>query len=397
MKFKGYLFLARKSFFQKKVNIINILLMTLSIVLIVFVSSFSKTMTNFISNQVNNHINNRVLIVENKDNNLNTIISNYSFIASELEYLSHVKTLKEEEIILIGVPKDFIKVKDGSGLNNNNEMICPASFYLGNNSEEINEDFTNNLLEGNTLINESITLLSTNYKQDYKIVGTYDQNTYTYGEYNICFTAQSNIEKIKTEEYNQFLNECAIDNADCASLEENYNDAYIMLKDSLDIDKTIEILEEQGYLVTKLIGIDLSSIDFITNVFLSISIIICLIVFIIMLLTNNKFVTYNKKNNLIFKTLGYSDNILIKIGYLEAIIFSAITIFISLIIILPSYFYLNDLYAVEVLTGATITISSFSIILSCILVLAVSLLSQYISIKNQVSNSIIEGLSDNEI
>ena len=130
MKFKYYLFLAKKSFLQKKINILNIFLLVISMTTIIVVSSFSKTFTNLIDNQVNGNINYRILLVHNITNidELNDI-ENIDYVADYNSYSHYVTTEKGESLNLIGVPDNYLKILKGNNLSDVEErytMICPS-------------------------------------------------------------------------------------------------------------------------------------------------------------------------------------------------------------------------------------------------------------------------------
>lgn len=399
MKLKYYYFLARKSFFRKKINIINIFLLVVSMTMMIFISCFSKTFSNLINNQINGNINHHILIV-NDSNNVNDLnmLDNIAFVADYNSFSHYVTTEKGESIILIGVPNDYLKINEGKNLNEveeKNVMICPSEFYLGDAPEEYNKEFLNKLKDGKKLINKKFKLKSLNYEEEYKIIGLYDVNSYTYGEYNICFTKQENVANINNKEEIQLREECNSEVENCDSIG-NYGTSVIIVKDVNEIDKTKSLIESKGYFVSKLVNIDTNGIDFITTFFTTLAIIVMIITFIILLVSNNKFIQYNKKNNLIYKALGYDNNILIKVNYFESIILTIISEIITILVCFVLYYYFSNIFIVEIKTGCPFLISYESIFISLLMVLIISLLSVYLSIKNN-NNSIIGEFTDEEI
>ncbi len=399
MKFKYYLFLAKKSFLQKKINILNIFLLVISMTTIIVVSSFSKTFTNLIDNQVNGNINYRILLVHNITNidELNDI-ENIDYVADYNSYSHYVTTEKGESLNLIGVPDNYLKILKGNNLSDVEErytMICPSQFYLGADSESYDKSFLNNLHDGNEFLNKSFILKSLNYEEKYKIIGIFDVNSYTYGDYNVCFTTQNNILEIYKKEIEQYKKECDSEKEDCSSIGVS-NSAIVVVSNTNELDNTQKIISDMGYLVVSLGKIDTTGVDFIVNVLIVIALIVMVITFIILLVYNNKFIQYNKKNNLIYMALGYDDKKLIKVNYLESCILSIISFLITLLICFIIYIVLNNIFIADIKTGCPICISYFSILMSFIFVLFVSLLSIYISLKNS-DNSIIGGFVDEEI
>lgn len=393
MNFKNYYFLAIKSLYGKKSSILNIFFMVLSMFIMVFVLSFAKTYNNLITNQVNNNINNHILIInEEIDKNKIKDIQNIKYITNYTSYKHSVKLNDNNNINLIGIEDDYLKIENGKNLKDTLEkqvMICPTLFYLNveDNYEEID-----NFKNGNDLINKEFTIKSTDYNETYTIIGTYDANKYTYGEYNICFTRESNVSLIYEREIESIKKQCEQENRKCNIYS---NSTMLIVEDVTKINETKQELENRNYNVSKLIEIDTTMINTITTIFLIISIIIMIINFIILLIANNKFIKYNKKNNLIYKTLGYSDSILVKVGYLENIIITILSFILTTIIVIVTYIIIYNILYLDIKTGLEIKISYISFILSFIFSLFTSLLSQYLLVKN--NGSIIEELNDNEI
>ena len=399
MKFKYYIFLSSKSFFYKKTNILNIFLFVLSMTMIVLVSSFSKSFNNFINNQIYGNINSHILLVNDiEDKDDLSDINNIKYMTDSNTFSHYVKTKNNETIKLVGVPDDFLKIINGKNFSDVLEdevMICPSEFYLGNNPEKYDKDFLKNIHSGKELINTSFILESINYQKDYKIIGMYDINKYTYGEYNICFTKEKNIKKIYTKEIEKIKEECNKEGNNCDYID-NYNSIILVVKDINKIDETQKEIQAKGYMTMKLSNIDTSGIDFITTILLIVSISIMIVNLSILIISNNKFIQYNKKNNLIYKSLGYSNKILTKVNYLESIMLSIVCFAISIILWFVLYKIINNIFSTDIKTGFQICISYLSIIYSFISVLLVSLLSVYISI-NKKNNSIIKEFDDGEI
>ena len=399
MKFKDYFFIARKNFFHKKINIVTIFLLVVSMTLIIFVASFSKTFNTFVENQINGNINHHVLLVSNHADKLElSDIDNVAYTTKFNSYIAYVESENGEEITLIGVPDNYLEVLNGKNFNdvsNDNVMICPAQFYLGSSPEQYDEEFIKNLKDGEDYIDKTFILIATNYSEEYKIIGTYDVNKYMDGEYNVCFTKQENITVISNREIEYLKQECDNSEDDCGEVVAS-DTTIIVVKDVKKIDNTIEQLEKKGYVVRALMEFDSTGLNFFSLILILISIVVLTVTFIIILLYNNKFIQYNKKNNLIYKAMGYSNNILININYLEYIILSFVSLLITIIICIILYNILYYIFIVDIKTGCPIYISYFSIIFSFAISLIISFLSVHLSISNN-KKAIIEELSDEEI
>lgn len=400
MKFKYYLFLAQKSFFNKKINIINTLLLIISTIMIVFVLSFYKTFDSIIDNSLNNDINHRILLVHNIDDNLDlSQIGNVVFQTSFDHFSKYVDTNNDDSLVLIGVPDNYLEVNFGQNLFEVKEkhvMICPTQFYLGKDPEKFNQDFLDNLHNGTDYLNKSLVLQSDNYKENYKIIGLYDVNKYTYGEYHNCFTRQSNIIDIANAELEYMKQECNDEEQNCDNITSSGSTTLLVLNDVNKIDETKRSLQQKGYVVTQKATIVSSEINFFIIIVTVMIIGVIIITFVIMFIYNKKSMQYNKKNNLIYKALGYNNNILIKINYLEAIILSIVSLIISLIVCCIIYVTISHIFVVDIETVSPIYVSYFSFILSFVISLIISFLSIYFAI-NKNTNSIIEGITDEEI
>lgn len=399
MKFSYYFLLALKSFFRKKINIVVILFFVISMTMTVFVSSFSKTFSTLINNQVNGNINYKLLIIseEIKDKSIFKNISNIGYIIDYNSYGHYVTTEENFTINLIGVPMNYINTIYGKGFEQIDEktMICPSSFYLGSNPEEYNQEYLEKIKDGKDVLNKTFTLNSVNYREKYNVVGIYDVNKYMYGEYNTCFTTEKNIQEIFDKEIESYKKDCNPETHDCDSIGVSTS-SIVVVDDITKIENVQKEIEKMGYMVRRYNAIDTQGIDFITNVLYTISMIIMVIIFIILIVSNNKFIHYNKKNNIIYKSLGYENSILIKINYIESIIISMISFAITIIAVVLLYNIFSNIFVVEIKTGCQLYISYESILFVFFLSLIISLLSTFLSLKNN-NNSIIKELSDEEL
>ena len=274
----------------------------------------------------------------------------------------------------------------------NKVLICPANFYLGDNPEEFNEEFLTKIHNGVNYLDKFFTITSNLYKEKYKVIGIYDENKYSYGEYNVCYTRQDNILEIYNSN-RKYIEELCEDDTNCNIQEPLQMIVVVNNYDNIsDIEKQIQ---NMGYQTTRISDVNTTGIDFIILILIVISVFILITTFIILLISNNKFIQYNKKNNLIYKQLGYDKNILIKINYLESIIITFVSFIISIIICLVLYITVSNNYGAQIKLQMPLCISYLAIIISFLLTLGISLLSWYLAIKN--NNSIIGEFCDAEI
>lgn len=404
MKLKYYVFLATKNLFHKKSNILTILLFSVIMSMIIIVSTFSKSFTNLINNQINGNINYNTLLVNNIksiDELKNDFKNNDKilYIADYNTYSRYVGNENNDVLILKGVPNNFIDVIKGANFSEVQEdkaLICPSKLYLGKNPETFDEEFKQQLINGEQYINKNMTIKSNTYKETYKIIGIYDVNKYSYGEYNVCFTQQNNILDIFDADMRYANKKCEEDNLNCQNIN-NSKSAIIVIDNNKNILEIENELKSKGYNSYSKIGeVNTSGIDFIVKIAILIEVMILIVAFIITLVLNNKFIQYNKKNNLIYTSLGYDKNVLIKINYLETIIATIISFILSIIACLILYFFITNNYGANIQLTMPISISYTAIILSFIISIFVSLLSIYLAIKNN-KNSIIGDFGDNEI
>jgi len=288
-------------------------------------------------------------------------------------------------ISLIGVPNKYISTIYGTNdFNDSHSLICPSRFYFGEDPEEYNHEFMKNIKEGKDYLNRTLSINSINYQEEYQVVGIYDVSNYSFGEYNVCFTSQSNIKEIHTKEEEYYKQECEKDSFSC--VDSTDNNGGVVLVDQLDnIESVTEAIESKGYYTSVVMEYNTEGIKTLNEILLTISIIV----------SSNKFIQYNKKNNLIYKALGYSNKVLIKINYLENIIRSIISFLITILLIILLYVLIMNIFSAHIKLGYSIDISYSSIFVGFLAMLGISLLSCYISLRNN-GNCIIEELVDEE-
>lgn len=401
MRLKYYLFLTVKNFLHKKINILNVCLLTLVITMTIVSLSFSKTFFRFIDNLINGNMNHNVIIVKRVDSieKLKKSLSDNKSVVYVENYNSfnqYVTANNNFELELIGISDNYLEILYGQNLNNTLEekvLICPSKFYLSANPEEYDKNFLRNLKNGKEYLNDLINIKSEGYDENYKIIGIYDVDKYTYGEYNVCFTKKENIDEIYMNYVMELKTICEQENTICS--ESSFKQAVVIVDNIENVTEVEEQINNLGYMTSRKSKVNTDGIDFLTFTLLLISISIFIVTFIILLISNNKFLQYNKKNNLIYKTIGYDTKILLKINYLEAIMLSIISFVIATILCFIIYFILFYNFSAEIKLQMPISVSIFSIILSIMLTLGVSLLSTYLAIKN--NKSIIGEFSDVEI
>ena len=199
MSLKYYFLLSIKNFFRRKINYLNILLLSISILLIVFSFSFSKTFTEYIDNQINGHIDHHIVTATNMEDNKSfnyNSIEGVEFV-SDFNYLrAFVDTSNNEEIILVGFPESYLKKITNKEINDSKVLICPSRFYLGKGTNNSPKKIVDNIQDGKDFVNKKMNILSDDYNEEYTVIDAYDVNKYTYGEYNICFTLEDNTREI---------------------------------------------------------------------------------------------------------------------------------------------------------------------------------------------------------
>lgn len=257
MKFKYYIFLASKNLFHKKISILNILLLVIVITMLIIVSSFSKTLKNLINNQVNGNLKHKIILVnrlESEDKlalNLENI-EGISYLANYNTYSQYVSTNNGEILSLIGVPDDYLTILNGKNFDETDEnkvLICPANFYLGDNPEEFNEEFLTKIHNGVNYLDKFFTITSNLYKEKYKVIGIYDENKYSYGEYNVCYTRQDNILEIYNSN-RKYIEELCEDDTNCNIQEPLQMIVVVNNYDNIsDIEKQIQ---NMGYQTTRI-------------------------------------------------------------------------------------------------------------------------------------------------
>lgn len=321
------------NFKKNKINILFILLMFLLSVSMISGLSFYKNIVDMWNDNIKksydfNLVNitgddNLVLLADNIKNNEHVTDVFYGG-----EFISYAYSDKfkndnlDGNISLIGTISGTKKIKYGSDLKNDYDLICPSIFFPDSKaySGKYNR---NNIIDLKNFIGDSIILKYIDkYDVTFNLVGIFD-SSYDYSLVDTCYISHETMDKLNTKYQNDVVNK---------------NSLFVLLDDINNLNKVFD--KYHGLEITKVKTIDTEVGD--TILFIS-SIVILILMILTIFLTyyiTERRILNERKNIAIYKICGFSNKIIKKIFYFE----NFIILFISLIMsILISYIIINKL------------------------------------------------------
>lgn len=368
-----------KSFKNDKSIYKKVIILSIAIILLIIVFSFTKSMNMYIENGIKQDLSYKTLYID-PDSNTNSIS-----LINKIKEIKHVSDafidnysditvysndfIKNGSIQLVRYSEnDSINYISFNGVNLENQIICPKNFYPKNNIDNINKK---DIIKMNKYLNKNIDIYYYTYNNDesknvnydtLKIVGIYDNNTNIIDE-NICYAHKNLIEKIYNKSY------------------ENYNQdnitpsIFIRVDNIKNIDFVKEKLNDLGYESSSLVLINSKFINFVNVASFLIGIFIILFLIIIINFINKKNISDKSKIINLYRCFGYTKNDITKILYIENGYISLISICISIIftflifIILKITIYYNPF----LFSKFPIIYNYFAIIISLIIIFVINI------------------------
>ena len=339
-----------KSFKNDKSIYKKVIILSIAIILLIIVFSFTKSMNMYIENGIKQDLSYKTLYID-PDFNTNSIS-----LINKIKEIKHVSDafidnysditvysndfIKNGSIQLVRYSEnDSINYISFNGVNLENQIICPKNFYPKNNIDNINKK---DIIKMNKYLNKNIDIYYYTYNNDesknvnydtLKIVGIYDNNTNIIDE-NICYAHKNLIEKIVKEKLNDL-----------------------------------------GYESSSLVLINSKFINFVNVTSFLIGIFIILFLIIIINFINKKNISDKSKIINLYRCFGYTKNDITKILYIENSYISLISICISIIftflifIILKITIYYNPF----LFSKFPIIYNYFAIIISLIIIFVINI------------------------
>ena len=357
----------------------KVIILSIAMILLIIVFSFTKSMNMYIENGIKQDLSYKTLYI---DPNFNT---NSISLINKIKEIKHVSdafidnysdiTVYSNDFIKNGsiqlvryFENDSINYISYNDVNLESQIICPKNFYPKSNIDNINKK---DIIKMNKYLNKNIDIYYYTYNNDesknvnydtLKIVGIYDNNTNIIDE-NICYAHKNLIEKIYNKSY------------------ENYNQdnitssIFIRVDDIKNIDFVKEKLNDLGYESSSLVLINSKFINFVNVTSFLIGIFIIIFLIIIINFINKKNISDKSKIINLYRCFGYTKNDITKILYIENSYISLISICISIIftflifIILKITIYYNPF----LFSKFPIIYSYFAIIISLIIIFVINI------------------------
>lgn len=363
-----------KKYFKKSINIKTVIILIIVSIITITILSFNNTIDNYINKGIMEDIKYRTFFVdtdvnENNDQVINKI-SKIEHIISAVEDTAYSTILNISSndkslvgsIILKGTNTNAISnIIAGRTIENNNEIICPVNFYPDENldNKKIN---INKLINMNDYLGEKInanfsqiidfdTMKKNIVTMDLKIVGVY-RNNENYVDENTCYSSYELIQNIYDE---------STKNID---LSHQHNSIIVQIDNLNNFDKVHSDISDLGYELTSMVQLNTDLFNTI-DTFAKISTIFFLIIVILFLNYFNKKNFNDKlKENYILKCIGYNEDDIIKLSYIEGLLTVVISSTISLMIIYILLFCIRMFFSMHpfLLGKVTIVVQNSSIL-----------------------------------
>ena len=343
----SYFNLVRKNIKHNKIKRREIIILTMSLLLVMIVFSFKFSINEYINDGIKNDIAYRTLFIDInpyvftdseevvdllKDiNHVDDAFSNeYYSTVLYIEQLGNVKMNQHSNsFFIIGVNENTLPVvKYGRKIENDNEIICPINFYPSDNIDDIKKIKRDSIIKMTKYLNSDIKAEYYIYEMDgesieekinLKLVGIYENN-YSYIDENVCYASRNLIKEI----YNT-----AYQNIDFSGI---YSSINIQVDSISNIDYVRSKVESLGYNVSQALSL---KENFINSIIIGSYLIVIFIILFNVIIINylNKKQNKEKQREIsILLSLGFSKKDVRKLNFLENLYISLISIVISLVI-----------------------------------------------------------------
>lgn len=342
---------------RKKSSLINIFIITLSILAILIIITLSNTLSNFIQNNIDKNIQYRTMFVKYDvmNESIDSVMSNVKHIdhvhmvLEQQKYKTYVsvdefKTKKTDgEIQLISSDKDMVpQIVAGRNMKDNekNVMICPYNFVADSNVDNRTDLYRTDYIDGKRYLDKDIIISYNSYDESleipkiletftkkFKIIGLYDSYDNFSGE-NICYAPFSSVDEISENIENNTSNEYEI-----------FFHPVVIVDDSKNVDKVFNDIKNLGYNPVKTMNIDIKTTQYIKSIGFILVIATSTVSFICILIFVYKAIRDRKSEIGILKAIGYKNKYIYIFFVVETIILGIVSILIALLIYTSLYFF----------------------------------------------------------
>lgn len=352
------LFGIRNLFRRKKNTMVNIAIISLSIVVLLGSFTIADTISTFIEKNIDKNIEYRAMFVrydvteESLSSAMEKLseIDNVYKVLEQEEYQTtvNINEFKSEktdgEIHLVGSNKELTpSIIAGRNIEDDDAhvLICPINFIAAGNLDSRNDLNRNNYLNGKKFLNTEVTVtynsydyseetpkILKEYSSKFKVIGLYDAYD-SYSELNVCYTSFSDVEKI---------NKLMKGNMD-EYTEKVYWHPIVIVDDSKNVEKVSKEIINLGYTPQQLLNINTKLSTNIKNICVLLAIITSIVSFISIILYVIKALKGRENEIGLLKAIGYKNKDIFVSLLIETLLIGIICFLITFIIYTILYFF----------------------------------------------------------
>jgi hypothetical protein len=378
--------LAFKTQLRNKTTIFNVLFITLALVIVIFVNTYSDAAMNYLeSNERYNSVYFHSLEINPNGDDLDTGIAKVMGIEHvtvatkfyEYDAIMHSGELSNDKLdgsvmFFYANNNSLPEITEGTNFpeETGNYIICPENLYSTSNTNNFNKISKFSVIKMKDYLNKDLDFTyysigtKKEFQETYKLIGLYQ----TKGDLdlNICFTQVNNLTRIVENEYSDY-----IDGETGLSKINDQDTIIIQFDDISNLEEIKEKLDELNYIYKDAALVDTDYFYNIQNNAVKISYITLIITLFIVVLISLKQFDEDKKFWELLKYLGYKRKERNMLTIMSNIIQTIISICFTAIIFGTIYVVFNIILNIYpyILNGWTININFISTLLVLFVIL----------------------------
>lgn len=337
---------------RRKSTIFNIIFITIAVLIVLAINTYSDTAINFMNSEIYNSIYYQgleVLTIGEKDRKVAREkleeIEHVSIVTDFYNYNLRIGTdeFKNEKLegdiqLYIGNNNTLPEIVLGTNFpdNEGNYLVCPENFYPTlnlNNLRTVSSKYAvdiDNYLNKNVTFNYKSNALTNDYEITYKIVGFYKNRNYL--DSNLCYAQENTMNEIVMNSYS--------DDIDPVTGESNlnYQTSFFVQVDNIgNLEKVEEEITKLGYRFEENAEVVPEYFENIQNTSNNVSYIVIIVTAILLLIISYKQFAENKTIYTLLKYLGYKKESVISISFLSSLIQAIFSLFVAMLIFFIVY------------------------------------------------------------
>lgn len=382
MKLNDYMKLFLKNFFNNKINIVLVIFLTLLSSVMFFCFSYydgvKQVWNKWFKNSYdfdlayitydNDVVSQKELINKLRENSHILDVFLYDGLLGYGVIDEFSASDMNGHVSLMGTISGNKSILYGDDLNDNDimEMICPSNFFP--DTIYVNDSYNvNKIIDLKDRIGEDINMKYLNkYDVSMKLVGVFD-SSYDYSEPNICYVSHSTLKRLN----NLYQSELSVDSMPI----------YIQLDDISNINNIKKYIGSSAVVQMKKIKTDV--IDRVINLTSGFVVIAIIGIFFLSYLFYLRKINSQYKQIGIMKIVGYKNNIIKSLFYLEVVLVAVVSNFLGYVVANVALNKYVDLflYSDPQLSIMDVSISWISVIVIFMLMCCVLFISVTIALR----------------